>query len=145
MARDGHFGVAGLQAGGLKGRWVVNGERERERERERESEREGMMIRTIFSLQNPDTASDDDKFVAMAVLHSEILLVSAESRKLYSWSCSDHPFSSRYPDLEPHPLVEELGLSSEKVALVVSSDVRATVVTESGRVATFYDALLRGM
>ena len=80
----------------------------------------------------------------MAVLHSEILLVSAESRQLYSWSCSDHTPSSHCLNLEPHPLTEELGLSSEKVALVVSSDVRATVVTESGKVATFYDALLRG-
>ena len=81
----------------------------------------------------------------MAVLHSEILLVSAESRQLYSWSCSDHaPSSSRQPALVPHPLIEELGLSSERIALLESSDVRATIVTEEGKVATFYDALLRG-
>ena len=82
----------------------------------------------------------------MAVLHSEILLVSAESRRLYSWSCSDHTpsASSRQPSLVPHPLSDELGLSSERIALVESSDVRATVVTETGKVATFYDALLRG-
>ena len=81
----------------------------------------------------------------MAVLHSEILLVSAESRQLYSWSCSDHtPSSSRQPSLVPHPLSDELGLSSERIALLESSDVRATVITETGKVATFYDALLRG-
>ena len=81
----------------------------------------------------------------MAVLHSEILLVSAESRQLYSWSCSDHTHSSsRRPVLVPHPLNEELGLSSERIALLESSDVRATVVTETGKVVTFYDALLRG-
>ena len=83
----------------------------------------------------------------MAVLHSEILLVSAESRQLYSWRCSDHTLSSssRQPAVVPHPLREELGLSSERIALLASSDVRATVVTETGKVATFYDALLRGI
>ena len=99
-----------------------------------------------ISPQNPESSSQDNKFVAMAQLHSEILLVSAESRQLYSWSCTDQNSvpSSRSPSLVPHPLMEELGLSSERVSLIESSDVRATVVTESGKVATFYDALLRG-
>ena len=97
----------------------------------------------IRDRQNPDSASQDNVFVAMALLHSEILLVSAESRQLYSWSCNDN--SSHLPSLVPHPLTEELGLSSERIAMVESSDVRATVVTESGKVATFYDSLLRGM
>ena len=44
----------------------------------------------------------------------------------------------------PHHLVKELGLEGERVLLVESSDIRATVVTESGKIATFYDKLLRG-
>ena len=103
-----------------------------------------MPSKPLLPLQNPDTQSGDIRFVSMAVLHSEILLVSADSRQLYSWSCSDHTSSSRCSALEPHPLTEELVLSNERVALVESSEVRATVVTESGKVATFYDALLRG-
>ena len=77
-------------------------------------------------------------FIAMASLHSEVLLVSAKDRALYSWSCASRA-SPR-----PHPLAKELGLEGERVALVESSDIRATVVTESGKVATFYDELLRG-
>ena len=90
--------------------------------------------------QNPDCPSLDSKFVAMAAMHSEILLVNAGSRQLYSWSCDGN---SPSPSL--HPLTDELGLTNERISIVASSDVRATVVTESGRVATFYDPLLRGM
>ena len=82
----------------------------------------------------------------MATLHSEILLVGADSRQLYSWPCEDTPPSHTHPT--PHPLSEKLGLSSEsckRIALLSASDIRATAVTESGRVATFYDALLRGV
>ncbi len=74
----------------------------------------------------------------MAQLHSEVLLVTAKDRSLYSWSCAGQA-SPR-----PHPLTTELGLVGERILLVESSDIRATVVTESGKVATFYDQLLRG-
>ena len=77
----------------------------------------------------------------MTALHSEILLVDADDQQLYSWPCSDMKSSSA---LQPHPLSPELGLcGEEKVALMGSSDIRATIVTESGKVATFYDTLIR--
>lgn len=77
------------------------------------------------------------KFVAMAVLHSEVLLVDSDGQ-LRSWRCDG------VSCVTPHPLTESLGLAEERVRLVESGGVRATVVTEKGRVATFYDSLLRG-
>ena len=90
--------------------------------------------------QNPDNPLPDSKFVAIAALHSEILLVSAGSQKLFSWACDESIFSP-----VPHPLTQDLGLLGERIAIVTSSDMRATVVTESMKVATFYDALIRGL
>jgi len=92
----------------------------------------------FFVFQNPETNAGKVTFAAMSSLHSEVLLVSAEDRTLYSWSCT----SDATP--KPHPLLRELGLEGEKVSLLESSEVRATVVTETGMVATFYDELLRG-
>lgn len=66
--------------------------------------------------------------------------MDAADRQLYSWSC-DPLVSSP----SPHTFAEALGLSEEKIALVESSDVRACVVTQSGKIATFYDKLLRGI
>ena len=80
------------------------------------------------------------KFVAIAALHSEILLVSSATKQLYSWSCEEGGVVSA----KPHPLAEELGLTGERVVLVASSDVRASLVTESGKMCTFYDRLLSG-
>lgn len=96
-------------------------------------------VHTLYSLtQNPENPSTDVSFVAMAAMHSEILLVTAEDRTLYSWSCDGHMTP------KPHPLTKDLGLEEERVLLVECSDIRATVVTESGKIATFYDKLLRG-
>ena len=90
-------------------------------------------------MQNPDAPSSDVSFVRMAAMHSEILLVTAEGRTLYSWPCTGHTCP------EPHPLLKELELEGERISLLECSDVRATVVTESGKIATFYDKLLRGI
>lgn len=73
----------------------------------------------------------------MAVLHSEVLLVDSNG-ELLSWRCDS------VGALTPHPLTESLGLAGERVRLVEAGGVRATVVTETGRVATFYDSILRG-
>lgn len=73
----------------------------------------------------------------MAVLHSEILLVDSEG-KLYSWRCDG------VGGVTPHPLAVSLGLEGDPVRLVESGEVRVTLLTESGKMATFYDSLLRG-
>ena len=74
----------------------------------------------------------------VAVTHSEVLLVSAGSGLLYSWPCEEGVVSAK-----PHPLNAELGLKGERVTLLTSSEIRVSMVTESGKVATFYDPLLR--
>ena len=62
------------------------------------------------------------------------------NRQLYSWPCDSLTSSP-----SPHAFAEALGLCGERIALLESSDVRACVVTERGKVATLYDKLLRGM
>ena len=57
----------------------------------------------------------------------------------FSWSCKEPNSTPR-----PHPLSQELGLVGEPISLLESSDCRATVVTSSGKMATFYDSVLRG-
>ena len=73
----------------------------------------------------------------MAAMHSDILLVDESTRQLFSWSCE--PSSTI---ATPHPFTQELGLQGECIMQVASSDIRATVVTESGKITTFYDRLL---
>ena len=74
----------------------------------------------------------------MAVMHSEILLVDGLTRQLFSWSCEPGVTIAT-----PHRLTMELGLQGEHIVTLGSSDVRATVATESGKMATFYDHLLQ--
>lgn len=81
----------------------------------------------------------DTTFSMVAVTHSEVLLVSGSTGWLYSWSCEDNVVSAKL-----HPLTEELGLTNERIALLSASEIRVSIVTESGKVATFYDPLLRG-
>jgi hypothetical protein len=99
----------------------------------------GVLTHTVLLhySQNPDNPGPDSSFVTIAAMHSEILLVSSGSRQLYSWTCASDP------SIKPHPLSKELGLLGERISLVEANDIRATLVTESGKVASFYDALLR--
>ena len=74
----------------------------------------------------------------MAVMHSDILLVDGSTGQLFSWSCEPGVTIAT-----PHHLTKELGLQDEHIMQLASSDVRATVVTESGKMTTFYDRLLQ--
>ena len=82
----------------------------------------------------------ETKFSDVAALHSEILLVGAVTGQLYSWPCDDGVVNPRL-----HPFTDELGLAKERIAVLAASDIRASVVTMSGMVATFYDCLLKGV
>ena len=79
------------------------------------------------------------QFSSISALHSEILLVESSTGQLYRWPCDDGGVA------QPHPLIDELGLRNERIQLLSSSEIRASVLTESGRIATFYDPLLRGL
>ncbi len=76
-----------------------------------------------FSVQ-PDCG-----FVAIAALYSELLAVDSNG-KLHCWpwnSPAPHPSHSR-------PLEEELGVGGERIKLIAARLLRASVVTESGKV-----------
>ena len=89
-------------------------------------------------------------------MHSEFLLVEKGTGILYHWayesevacgiameiSSSQEP--AYLPLAKPHPLGEAIGLDSEEVCLLASSNVRCSLVTTSGKICTFYDKLLRG-
>lgn len=83
--------------------------------------------------------SSDSQFSHVAALHSEILLVGGATGQLYSWPCGVGVVNP-----QPHPLNGELELVDDRIVLLSSSEIRASLVTESGRIATFYDQMLRG-
>ncbi|XP_022781948.1 uncharacterized protein LOC111322968 [Stylophora pistillata] len=94
-------------------------------------------------------------FSHITAMHSEFVLVEKGTGILYHWpyesdvacdvameiSSSLEP--SYFPLAKPHPLGEALGLDSEEVCLLASSNVRCSLVTSSGKICTFYDKLLR--
>jgi E3 ubiquitin-protein ligase EDD1 len=89
--------------------------------------------------QNSDSSINDNRFVSIVSLHSEFLLVGATTGQLYSWPCEEG-----VAKIQPHPLTDQLELTNERISLISSSEIRVSLVTESGGVVTFYDQLLRG-
>ena len=67
-------------------------------------------------------------FKYIAGLHSELYAVDSEG-KLHGWV-----WSSNAPRPKPHPLEEYLNLQNEKIRLIGGKFLRASVVTESGKV-----------
>lgn len=64
---------------------------------------------------------------------SELLAVD-EHGLLYGW-----PWNESIPPTKPHPRSSELGLEEEAIKLLSGKVLRATVVTESGKIATWLD------
>lgn len=69
-------------------------------------------------------------FKHIAGLHSELYAVDEEG-KLHGWA-----WSSNTPKPRPHPLEACLQLQDEKVKLIAGKFLRASVVTESGKVGS---------
>lgn len=67
-------------------------------------------------------------FKHIAGLQSELYAVDSEG-KLHGWV-----WSSGAPLPRPHPLEERLQLQDEKIKLIGAKILRASVVTESGKV-----------
>ena len=65
-------------------------------------------------------------------MYSELVCVGANG-KLYQWKWED-PLPYREQDVVYHPRVKALGLVDEKVVSVSASSIRASVLTESGKV-----------
>lgn len=85
--------------------------------------------------------SNDRKFVQISCMHSELIAIS-NTGQIHQWKWSEPlPFDGlRYGDvIVYHPKVPQLNLSHEKIQLLSASCVRATIVTESSKVATWID------
>ena len=67
-------------------------------------------------------------FKHIAALHSELAAVDTEGA-LWRWAW-------RSANMEPHPLVSDLGLAGESVRFLSGKQLRVAVVTESGKVYT---------
>lgn len=88
--------------------------------------------------------SDDQKFVQIACLHSELIAISNKGQ-IHQWRWSDAlPFEGiRYGEVTIyHPKVPQLNLIHEKVQFLSAHCIRATVVTDSSKVATWVDEAL---
>lgn len=79
------------------------------------------------------------KFVLIAALHSELVVVCAEGR-LYQWKWSEPDvFRSVEGEHIHHPRACSLALVGERIVQLSASTVRASVLTESECVATWLD------
>ncbi|XP_035208848.1 E3 ubiquitin-protein ligase UBR5-like isoform X3 [Stegodyphus dumicola] len=90
----------------------------------------------------PEKPCQSTRFVQMGALYSELIAVNANGQ-LYQWKWTDaEPYRcSESPGIF-HPKTISLGLSGEKIVLLSSCSVRATVVMESGKCATWLDETL---
>ena len=78
------------------------------------------------------------RFIKIAVLHSELVAVSSNGH-LYQWRwCDMTPFRGDNPSGN-HPRAASLGLTNETVVKISASNIRCSVVTENGKVATWMD------
>ncbi len=79
------------------------------------------------------------RFTSIAAMYSELIALST-SGQILSWKWTDaEPYRHLdFPHVH-HPRALPLGLYAEKVVLLSASVIRCTVVTESGKVASWLD------
>ncbi|QQP50783.1 Uncharacterized protein FKW44_011907 [Caligus rogercresseyi] len=78
------------------------------------------------------------RFSKIVALHSELVAVS-NGGQLYHWRwCDLSPYRADNPT-GSHPRASFLGLTNEKITMISASNIRCSIVTESGKVATFMD------
>lgn len=79
------------------------------------------------------------KFVHIASLYSELIALSSTGQ-LHQWKWTEaEPYKNTDQLGVHHPKTVALGLAGERCVLLEAGCVRATVVTESGRVASWLD------
>nr|XP_027205852.1 E3 ubiquitin-protein ligase UBR5-like isoform X2 [Dermatophagoides pteronyssinus] len=94
-----------------------------------------------FTDQEYWTGSNDRKFIQIASLHSELIAINNQGQ-LCQWRWLDsEPFKCQISEgvYYFHPRVPSLGLLSEKIQHLAASVVRATVVTDTNKLATWMD------
>ena len=85
---------------------------------------------TLLVLSEAEWTPHDQLFTSIAVVTSEILLVS--KGQLFSWSLESDT-------VVLHPRAADLQLSGEEIVSLSAATIRVSVATLSGKVATFYD------
>ena len=89
--------------------------------------KEAIPVPVFFETDTPLQGEENPtRFKHIAGLHSELVAVDT-SGTLWRWAWQS-------ADLEPHPLISELGLAGECVQHMAGRQLRVTVVTESGKV-----------
>ncbi|KAJ8321996.1 hypothetical protein KUTeg_000467 [Tegillarca granosa] len=82
------------------------------------------------------------RFTHMAAMHSELVCIGTNGQ-LYSWKWHDpEPYRHHDNPAIHHPKVLSLGLQNEKIVGLSACNVRASVFTESDKVATWIDETL---
>ncbi|XP_067303959.1 E3 ubiquitin-protein ligase UBR5 isoform X5 [Pseudorasbora parva] len=82
------------------------------------------------------------KFVSIGALYSELIAVSTKG-ELYQWKWNEpEPYRNTQNPSIHHPRVPFLGLTNEKITHLSANSIRATVATESNKVATWVDETL---
>ena len=120
-----------------------------------------LYILYVTTVLSPAIQEHEVKFTKIAAMTSAFVLVT-KSGQLFEWPyespLSDEPdametnglsfftnsSSAHPPKAVPHPLSCELGLQDKCVCLLSTSGIRASVLTTSGHICTFYDKLVKG-
>uniref|UniRef100_A0A8B9JAN1 E3 ubiquitin-protein ligase UBR5 n=1 Tax=Astyanax mexicanus TaxID=7994 RepID=A0A8B9JAN1_ASTMX len=85
---------------------------------------------------------DGTRFVSIAAMFSELVAISSKG-ELYQWKWSEpEPYRNAQNPSIHHPRVSFLGLANEKITLLSANSIRATVATETNKVATWVDETL---
>ncbi|XP_069477553.1 E3 ubiquitin-protein ligase UBR5 isoform X1 [Ambystoma mexicanum] len=85
---------------------------------------------------------DGTKFISIGALYSELVAVSCKG-ELYQWKWVETEPYRNAQNLSPHhPRATFLGLTNEKIVLLSANSIRATVATETNKVATWVDETL---
>lgn len=85
---------------------------------------------------------DGTRFTQIASLHSEFIAVSSKG-ELHLWRWADRePYrNNELPNIH-HPKTQPLGLAFDKISHISATTIRCSVVTESGKIATWMDEQL---
>ncbi|XP_053571897.1 E3 ubiquitin-protein ligase UBR5 [Bombina bombina] len=85
---------------------------------------------------------DGTKFISIGALYSELVAVNSKG-ELYQWKwVESEPYRNPQNPSLHHPRSTFLGLVNEKIVLLSANSIRATVATESNKVATWVDETL---
>uniref|UniRef100_A0A673JPJ2 E3 ubiquitin-protein ligase UBR5-like n=1 Tax=Sinocyclocheilus rhinocerous TaxID=307959 RepID=A0A673JPJ2_9TELE len=115
-------------------------------------EGEPSLDKKTVPLQSPVTLGEElqwwpdkdyvTKFVSIGALYSEMVAVSTKG-ELYQWKWNEpEPYRNAQNPSIHHPRVLFLGLTNEKITHLSANSIRATVATESNKVATWVDETL---